>query len=248
MLPIYDCQERYQQPQICKWYHSNGRKWRGTRVSWLFRMKEESEKAGLKLNIHKIKIMASSSITSWQKKEGKWKQWQILFSWAPKSLQMVTIATKFKKNLLLGKKTVTSLESILKSRDITLQTKVYIVKTMAFPVVMYRCESWTITKVNCRRTDAFELWCWRTLESPLNSKEIKPVNPKRNQPWIFIGRTDAAAETPKLWPLDGEELTYWKRPWCWEILRERGEGGDRGWDGWMASATQWTWVWASSGR
>ena len=79
----------------------------------------------------------------------------------------------------------------------------------------------------------------------LDSKEIKPVNPKGNQHWIFIGRTDA--ETPILWPPDAE-TTYWKRPWCWERLRAGGEGGKRGWDGWMASLTQWTWVWANSKR
>ena len=85
----------------------------------------------------------------------------------------------------------------------------------------------------------------KTLESPLDCKEIKPGNPKRNQPWIFIGRTDAEAEIPVLWPR-GEELTPWKRPWCWERLRAGGEGDDRGWDGWIASVTRWTWVWACS--
>ena len=87
----------------------------------------------------------------------------------------------------------------------------------------------------------------KTLESPLDNKEIKPVNPKQNQPWIFIGRTDAEAEAPTLatWC---EVPTHWERPWCWERLRAGGEGDDRGWDGWMVSPTQWTWVWASSGR
>ena len=78
----------------------------------------------------------------------------------------------------------------------------------------------------------------------LDSKKIKLISPKRNQPWIFIGRTDAEAETPMLWPWEG--LTHWKRPWCWERLRAEGERDNRGWDGWMASLTQWTWVWASS--
>ena len=86
----------------------------------------------------------------------------------------------------------------------------------------------------------------RTLESSLDFKEITPVNPKGNQPWIFIGRTDAVAEAPILWPPDVKSLTHWKRPWCWERLRTR-EGGNRGWDGWMASSTQWTWVWVNSG-
>ena len=101
-------------------------------------------------------------------------------------------------------------------------------------------------------------WCFwtvvleKTLESPLDCKEIKQINPKGNQPWIFIGRTDAKAEAPVVWPPDakswliGKDPTHWKRPWCWERLRAGGEGGSRGWDGWIASPTQWTWVWASS--
>ena len=86
----------------------------------------------------------------------------------------------------------------------------------------------------------------KALESPLDCKEIQPVHSKGDQSWIFFGRTDAEAETPILWP-PCEELTHWKRPWCWERLKAGGEGDNRGWDGWMASLTQWTWVWASSG-
>ena len=86
----------------------------------------------------------------------------------------------------------------------------------------------------------------KTPQSPLDCKKIKPVKPKGNQPWIFIGRTDAEAEVPKqaTW---WEESTHWKRPWCWERLKAGGEGNDKGWDGWMASPTQWTWVWVNSG-
>ena len=145
-----------------------------------------------------------------------------------------------------------NLDSVLKSRDITLLTKVHIIKAMVFPVVMYGCESWTIKKAEHQRSDAFKLWYWRrptgTLESPWDSKEIKPVNSKGNWPWIFIGRTDAEAETPILWPYWCEKLTHWKRPWCWERLRTKGEGSDRGWDGWMASSIQLIWVRAISGR
>ena len=93
---------------------------------------------------------------------------------------------------------MTSLHSILKSREITLLTKVSTDKAMIFPVVMYGCESWTIKKAECQRIDAFELWCWRKLLSPLDCKDIKPVNPKGNQSWIFFGRTDAEAEAPIL--------------------------------------------------
>ena len=92
----------------------------------------------------------------------KWKQWKILICWAPKSLWMMTAAMKF-KDMFLGRKAITNLDSILKSRDIILPTKVHIVKAMVFPVVMYACESWTIKKAECRRTGAFELWCWRWL-------------------------------------------------------------------------------------
>ena len=95
---------------------------------------------------------------------------------------------------------MTNLDSILKSRDITLPAKVRLVKAMVFPVVMYGCESWTIKKAEHRRIDDFELWCWRRLLSPLDCKEIQPVHPKGDQSWVFIGRTDAEAETPVLWP------------------------------------------------
>ena len=88
----------------------------------------------------------------------------------------------------------------------------------------------------------------KTLESPLDCKEIKPVNPKGNQSWIFIGRTDAEAEAPILWQPGNEELTHWKRPWCWERLKARGEGSDRGWDGLMALPTQRPWAWTNSRR
>ena len=88
---------------------------------------------------------------------------------------------EIKTHLLLGRKIMTNLDSTLKSRDITLPTEVHLVKAMVFPVVMYGCESWTIKKAECRRIDAFELWCWRRLESPLDSKEIQPVHPKGNQ-------------------------------------------------------------------
>ena len=108
-----------------------------------------------------------------------------------------------KRCLLLGKKVMTNLDSILKSRDITLPTKVCLVKALVFPTVMYGCESWTIKKGECTSIDAFELWCWKkTLESPLDCKKTQPVYPKGNQFWIFIGRTDAKAETLILWPPD----------------------------------------------
>ena len=140
----------------------------------------------------------------------------------------------------------------------------YLAKAIIFTVVMYECESWTIKKAEGWRTDAFELWYWRrkTLESPLDSKEIKPVNHKGNQPWLFIGIVPFIGTIPMnsihwkewLWNWSSstlatwcEDLIHWKRPWCWERFKARGEWDNRGQDGWMASPTQWTWVWASSG-
>ena len=112
---------------------------------------------------------------------------------------------EIKRCLLLGRKVMTNQGSILKSRDITLSTKVCLVKAMVFPVVMYGCESWAIMKAECRSTDAFEhqyleVVLEKTLESPLDCKEIQPVHPKGDQSWVFIGRTDVEAETPILWP------------------------------------------------
>ena len=105
-----------------------------------------------------------------------------------------------KTRLLLGGNVMINLDSILKSRDITLPTKVRLVKGMVFPEVMYGYESWTVKKAECRRIDAFELRCWRTLESPLDCKEIQPVHSEGDQPWDFFGRNDAKAEAPVLWP------------------------------------------------
>ena len=108
---------------------------------------------------------------------------------------------EIKRCLLLGRKVMTNLDSMFKSRDITLPTKVCLVKAMVFPVVMYGCESWTVKKAERRRIDAFELWCWeKTLESPLDCKVIQPVHSEGDQPWDFFGRNDAKAEAPVLWP------------------------------------------------
>ena len=104
-------------------------------------------------------------------------------------------------------------------------------------------EDW-VQKNRCFWTVVLE----KNLEGLLDCKEIKPVNRKGNQTWIFIERTDAEAEAPTLWPPDAKNWLNWKRPWCWERLRAGAEGGDRGWVDWMASPTQWTWVWANSGR
>ena len=152
---------------------------------------------------------------------------------------------EIKRHLLLGRKAITNLDSILRSRNITLLTKVHLIKAMVFPVVMYGCESWTIKKAELQRIDNFKLWCWKILLR-IPWKEIKPVNPKGNQSWIFIGRTDAEAKALILWPPESKNWLIEKDPAAGERLKARGEEGDRRWDGWMASPTWWTWVWASS--
>ena len=150
---------------------------------------------------------------------------------------------EIKRRLVLGRKVMTNLDSILKSRDITLSTKVRLVKAMVFPVVMYGCESWTIKKAERQRIDAFELWCWRRLlRLPWTARRsnqwiLKEINPIQWKDWCWSWNSNTLAT----WC---EELTHWKRPWCWERLKAGGEGDDRGWDGWMASPT---WVWVSSG-
>ena len=144
-----------------------------------------------------------------------------------------------------------NLDSILKSRDFPLPTKVCLVKavkTMVFPVVMYECKSWTIKKTEHQKTDAFKLWCWRRfLRVIWTARRSNQSILGGKAPWIFIGRTDAEAEAPILWPPDAKSW-HWRRSWCWKRLKAGGEGDDRGWDIWVASPTQWMWIWASSGR
>ena len=131
--------------------------------SLLMTVKEESEKVGLKLNIQKTKIMASGPITSWQIDGATVETVADFVLGGSKITADGDCSHEIKRHLLLGKKGMTNLDSILKSRDITLPTKVCLVKAMVFPVVMYGCESWTIKKAELRRIEAFELWCWRRL-------------------------------------------------------------------------------------
>ena len=157
----------------------------------------ESEKVGLKLNTEKTKVMASGPITSWEV-DGETVEAESDFIFLGSKITVDgDCSHEIKRHLLLGRKVMTNIDSILKSRDITLSTKVRLVKAMVFPVVMYGCESWTMKKTECRRTDAFELWCCRR---PLDCKEIQSVHSKGDQPWDFFGRNDAKAETPVLWP------------------------------------------------
>ena len=170
--------------------------------SLLMRVKEESEKVGLKLNIQKTKIMASGPITSWHIDGETVKTVADLILGGFKITADGECSHEIKRRLLLGRKVMTNLDSILKSRDITLSTKVYLVKAIVFPVVMYGCKSWTIKKDEHQRIDAFELWCWRRLLRAPWTEKIQPVHPKGDQSWVFIGRTDAEAEIPILWPPD----------------------------------------------
>ena len=147
------------------------------------------------------------------------KQWQTLFFGGSKIIADGACSQEIKIHLLLGRK------SILKNRDITLPTKVHIIKAMVFLVDMYGCESWTIKKAEHWRIDAFELWCWRRLlKSSVDCKKIKPVNPKGNQPWIFIGRTDAEAEAPRPWPSDAKSWLIWKDPDAGKDWRQKENG------------------------
>ena len=197
------------------------------------KVKEESEKVGLKLNIQKTKIMASGPITSWQIDRETVADFIFLGS-------KITVdgdcSHEIKRHFLLGRKVMTNLDSILKSRDITLSPKVRLVKAMVFPVVMHGCDSWTMKKAERWRIDAFELWCWRRLlrvpwtarrsnQSILKEISILDVHWKD---WCWSWNSNTLAT------------------WCWERLRAGGEGDDRGWDGWMASSTWWTWVWVDS--
>ena len=155
---------------------------------------------------------------------------------------------EIKRHLLLGRKAMTNLDSILKSRDITLPTKVHLVKAMVFQVLMHGCESWDHKESWAPIIDAFELWCWRRLlrvpwtTRRLNQSILKETSPEYWKDWCWSWSW--SSNTLATW---SEELTHWKRPWCWERLKVEGEGDDKGWDGFMASPTWWTWVWASSG-
>ena len=168
------------------------------------------------------------------------KQWKQTFG-GSKIISDCHCSHDIKGRLLLGRKAVINLDSILKSRDITLPTKVCLVKAMVFPKVVYGCESWTLKKAEHGRIDTFELWCWRRFF------------------WVpWTARTSNKSILKEIgleWSLEGLmlklklqyfELIHWKRPWCWEGLGAGGQGDDRGWDGWMASPTRWTWVWVNS--
>ena len=157
-------------------------------------------------------------------------------------LQNHCCSYEIKRHLLLGRKAVTNLDIILKSRDIKLPTKVHLVKAMVFPVVMYGCESWIIKKAEHWRIDAFELWCWRRLlRVPWAARRSNRSNLNKISPKYLL---EGLLLTWKLQYFDHlmQRTDSLERPWWWERLKTGGNGDDRGWDGWMTSPTQWTWV------
>ena len=213
----------------------------------LMKMKEVSEKVALKLNMQKTKIVASSSITSWQT-DGETVETVANFIFLGSRITADgDCRHEIKRRLLLGQKVMTNLDSILKSRDISLPTEVCLVKAMVLPVVMYACEGWTVKKAECRKIDDLNYGVgensWESL-----GLQGDPTSPSRRRSVLGVHWKDWCwSEDSRTLATSCEELTHWKRPWCWEGLGAGREGDNRGWDGWVASLTRWTWVWVDSG-
>ena len=213
---------------------------------------KEGEKVGLKLNIQKTNIMASGSIISRQIDGETMETVTDFILGGSKITADGDWSHEINRHLFLERKAMTNLDSILKSRDITLPTKVHLVKAMVFPVVMYGCESWTIKKAEWGRNDALELWCLRRLLGiPWTARRstqsiLKEISPEycKDWCWSWYWKDWCWGQYLATWC---KELTHWKRLWCWERLKAGGEGDDRAWDSWMASPTRWTWVWVGSG-
>ena len=201
------------------------------------KVKVESENVGLKLNIQKPKIMASGPITSWQIDGETLETMADFIFLGSKITADGDCSHEIKRRLLLGRKVMTNLDNILKSRDTALSTKVCLVKVMVFPVVFLTsiwCESWTVKKAESRRIDAFELWCWRRLlrvpwtARRSNQSILKEISPEYSLEGLMLKL--------KLQYFGHlmQRTGYLKRPWCWKRLKVGGESNDRGWDGWMA--------------
>ena len=207
---------------------------------------DESErrewKSWLKLNIQKTKIMASGPITSWEIDGATVETVSDFIFLGSKITSDGDCSHEIKRLLLLGRKVMTNLDSILKSRDITLPTKVRLVKAIVFPIVMNGCESWTIKKAEHWRIDAFELWCWRRLlRVPWTARKSNHSILKEISPEYSLERLMLKLKLQYF----GHLMTHLKRPWSWAWLKAGGEGDDRGYV-WMVSLTQWTWVWVNS--
>ena len=206
--------------------------------SLLMGVKEDSEKTGLKLSIQKSKIMASGYISSWQI-EGEKVETVTDFLFLDSKITVDgDWSHEIRRHLLLGRKATTNLDTVLKSKHTTLPTKLCIVKAMVFPRVMYGCESWTIKKAEHQRTDALELWCLRVPWTAKRSNQsiVKEINPEYSLEGLMLKLNFNTLAT---WC---EQVTHWKRPWCWGRLKAKREEGRRGWDGWIASLIQWTWA------
>ena len=216
--------------------------------SLLMKVKEESEQAGLKLNIQKTKIMPSGPTTSWQI-DGETIETVTDFIFLGSK---ITVSGDWSHEIEIcfapWKKSLTNLDSILKSRDITMLTKVCVVKATVFPAVMYGYESWTIKNAECWRIDAFELWRWKKLlrvpwtARRSNQSILKEISPEYALEGLIL-KLKLQYFGHLMQRVDSLEKT-----WFSVRLKTGGEGADRGWDGWMASPTKWTWVWANSGR
>ena len=176
------------------------------------RVKEESEKACWKLRIKTTKIIASGPITSWQIEGENMEAVTYFLFLCSKITVDDDCSNEIRSWLFLGRKAVTNLDGVLKSKDITLLTKVLIVQAMVFSVVICRCESWTIKKAGHWRIDVFKLWCWKSLDSALESMEIKLVNLKGNKPWTCFRRTDAEAKDSIFWLPDANSWCIGKGP------------------------------------
>ena len=189
--------------------------------------------------------MASSPITSWEI-DGETMETVICFIFLGSKITADgDCSHEIKRHLLLGRKAMTNLDSILKSRDISFPTKVCLVKDMVCPVVMYGCETWAIKKAECWRIDAFKLWCWRgLLRLPWIARRSNQSILKKISPEYSLEELMLKLKLQYFGHLM-RRIDSWKRPWCWERLKVGGEGDDRGWDSWI-SPTRWTWIWASS--
>ena len=202
-------------------------------------------KSWLNLNIQKIKIPAFGPITSWQIDGETMETVRDFIFRGSRITANDDCSNEIIRCLLVWRKAMTNLDSILKSRNITLPTKGRLDKAMVFPVVMYGCESWTVKKAECRRIDAFELWCWRRfLRVPWTARSNQFIL-KKIRPGCSLERLMLKLKLQYFGHLM-QRTDSFEKPWCWERLKA-GEGDDRGRDGWMASLTQWTWDGVNSG-
>ena len=228
-----DCQEKYQQPQVCRWYHSNGTKWRETKESLDEDEKRRVKKLAWNWTLKKLRSWHPIPLLHGKQIRKKWKLWQTLFSWAPKSLWTVTAATKLKETCSLEKKQDKPRQHIEK------QKHYFTNKGPSSESYSFSKSHAQIWELDYKKGWVLKNWCFwtvvleKTLESLLDCKEIQPVNPKGNQPWIFTGRTDGEAEAPILWPPDVKSRLTGKDPDgdAGKNWRQMEKGQQHMWDG-----------------